>query len=103
MKHQKWYEKNTVSLAGKVAVVTGGNSGIGFCAARGFLFLGATVVLACRNEHRARGAAGKLKKEFPTAAIETAQLDLASIPVRSQILTEITSEGISSSFSSKSS
>lgn len=78
MKHQKWYEKNTASLAGKVAVITGGNSGIGFCAARGFLFLGATVVLACRNEHRASGAAEKLKKEFPTAVVETALLDLAS-------------------------
>lgn len=78
MKHQKWYEKNTVSLAGRVAVITGGNSGIGFCAARGFLSLGATVVLACRNEHRARGAADKLKKEFPTAVVETALLDLAS-------------------------
>ena len=78
MKHQKWYEKNTAALSGKIAVVTGGNSGIGFSAARGFLYLGATVVLACRNEQRARIAQEKLQREFPTSTVETAPLDLAS-------------------------
>ena len=55
-----------------------GNSGIGFAAARGFLFLGATVVLACRSEQRARIAQQMLQREFPTATVKTAPLDLAS-------------------------
>ena len=78
MRYEKWYEKNTASLVGKVAVVTGGNSGIGFCAARGFLHLGAKVVLACRNEARAAAARERLLADFPLATVETAMLDLAN-------------------------
>ena len=77
MRYEKWYGKNTASLGGKVAVVTGGNSGIGFCAARGFLHLGARVVLACRNEARAAAAREQLLGEFPQGVVETASLDLA--------------------------
>jgi len=77
MRYEKWYRKNTACLAGKIAVVTGGNSGIGFCAARGFLHLGATVVLACRNAARAAAAREKLLVEFPSGVVETASLDLA--------------------------
>lgn len=77
MRYEKWYKKNTASLVGKVAVVTGGNSGIGFCAASGFLYLGAWVVLACRNEARAAAAREQLLAKFPLAVVETAMLDLA--------------------------
>ena len=41
--------------SGKVAVVTGGNTGIGYETAKGLALLGAHVILACRNEERARG------------------------------------------------
>ncbi len=45
------------TMSGKVAVITGGNSGIGRAAAEGLGRLGAHVVLACRNETKAVQAA----------------------------------------------
>ncbi len=77
MKHRKWYQKNVATLQGRVAVITGGNSGIGFFSARGFLFLGATVVLACRNAARAAAARERLLAEFPSGRVEVMLLDLA--------------------------
>lgn len=78
MKYQEWYQKNTEDLTGKVAVVTGGNSGIGFEAARGLLSLGAEVVLACRSAVRALAARERLLQEMPGGTVRIAMLDLAS-------------------------
>ena len=73
-----WRNTHLSSLAGKTAVVTGGNSGIGFEAARGLLALGARVILACRSRERAEAAAEQLLGEFPAAALEIALVDLSS-------------------------
>ena len=43
-----------VDQSGRVAVVTGGNTGIGYETAKGLAVLGAHVIIACRNEERAR-------------------------------------------------
>ena len=51
-------EKIDQDLSGKVFVVTGANSGIGFEAARNFAARGARVVLICRSEER--GGAARL-------------------------------------------
>ncbi|CAE6475217.1 unnamed protein product [Rhizoctonia solani] len=45
-----------VDLRGKLAIVTGANSGIGFETARALAAMGAHVVLACRNELRGQEA-----------------------------------------------
>jgi 2-deoxy-D-gluconate 3-dehydrogenase len=50
-------------LAGKVAVVTGGNGGIGLGMARGIAQCGALVVIAGRNAEKSREAAHELRKE----------------------------------------
>ena len=42
-----------VDLAGKVAVVTGGNTGIGYEVAKGLARLGAHTFIACRSKERA--------------------------------------------------
>jgi 2-deoxy-D-gluconate 3-dehydrogenase len=47
-------------LTGKVAVVTGGNGGIGLGMAKGLAAAGAKVVLAGRNEEKAKRALGEL-------------------------------------------
>lgn len=61
-------------LTGRRAVVTGGNSGIGFHAAKALAEHGAQVTIACRSEERAREAASAL----PTG-VEVGVLDLASL------------------------
>ena len=53
-------------LSGQSAVVTGGGSGIGFAIARELSALGASVVIAGRNEVRLTEAIGKLTQERPT-------------------------------------
>ncbi len=60
---------------GRVAVVTGANSGIGVEIARGLAGLGATVVLACRNADAAR----QVQAVLPDARTEFAELDLADL------------------------
>jgi 2-deoxy-D-gluconate 3-dehydrogenase len=48
-------------LTGRVAIVTGGNGGIGFGMARGLARAGARVVVAARNEKKSRAAVRELK------------------------------------------
>jgi 2-dehydro-3-deoxy-D-gluconate 5-dehydrogenase len=47
-------------LTGRVAVVTGGNGGIGFGMAGGLVAAGATVVIAARNAEKAEAAVAEL-------------------------------------------
>ena len=49
------------ALAGQVAVVTGGNGGIGLGMARGLARAGARVVVAARDEEKSRTAVAELK------------------------------------------
>ena len=51
------------NLNGKVAVITGGNGGIGLGMARGLAKAGALVVIAGRNADKSRESAHELRKE----------------------------------------
>jgi len=50
-------------LSGKVAVVTGGNGGIGLGISRGFAQAGARVVLAARNDEKSHRALRQLEQD----------------------------------------
>ena len=52
---------NLFDLGGKVAVVTGGNGGIGLGMARGLAQAGASVVIAARNAEKSAGAVAELE------------------------------------------
>ena len=43
----------TVDLSGKVIVVTGGNSGIGYATSKALAIMGAHTIIACRSRERA--------------------------------------------------
>jgi NAD(P)-dependent dehydrogenase (short-subunit alcohol dehydrogenase family) len=74
-----WNANDIPDLTGRIAVVTGANSGIGFETARQLAMHGARTVLACRDEKRAAEAADRIRAGFPAAAIECYPLDLASL------------------------
>jgi NAD(P)-dependent dehydrogenase (short-subunit alcohol dehydrogenase family) len=63
---------------GRVAVVTGGNTGLGFETARMLAGAGAAVVLACRDLDRAADAAARIRQRQPDAELSLVRLDLAA-------------------------
>ncbi|HKO18276.1 MAG TPA: SDR family NAD(P)-dependent oxidoreductase, partial [Acidobacteriaceae bacterium] len=67
------------SQAGRRAIVTGANSGIGYYAALELAGKGAHVLLACRDRLRGDAALLRLRAAVPNASAEVAQLDLASL------------------------
>jgi len=70
-----------VDLKGKVALVTGANTGIGYITCREIAKMGAHVFMACRSKERAEEAIQKLKAEIPGANlnVEFIPLDLNSL------------------------
>ncbi len=75
---QNWTTDNIPDLTGKVTIVTGGNSGIGYEAAKEFARKGAQTILACRNIDKAKMALDEIQTEIPNAPAEIMLLDLAS-------------------------
>ncbi len=64
---------------GKLAVVTGANSGIGFGITRRLATAGAEVILAVRNLEKGQQAVKKLRAENPNARLTLEQIDLADL------------------------
>ena len=74
---ENWTKHNIPDLTGKVIIITGGNSGIGFEAAKEFARKGAQTILACRNMDKAETALAQIKEEIPNAATKVMHLDLS--------------------------
>ncbi|WP_075735286.1 oxidoreductase, partial [Streptomyces acidiscabies] len=74
-----WSTGEIPDQEGRVAVVTGANSGLGYIAARELARKGAYVVLACRSETRGKAAAERLRGEVPGAEAEVRLLDLGDL------------------------
>ncbi|HWC87770.1 MAG TPA: oxidoreductase [Solirubrobacteraceae bacterium] len=75
----KWTADDIPEQTGRVAVVTGANSGLGFVTARELARAGATVVLACRSTGKGEEAAETIRAAVPGARAEVRQLDLADL------------------------
>ena len=76
---EKWTAADIPDQAGRTAVVTGANSGLGRVAAQGLAAAGADVVLACRNTEKGEAAASSIRAAAPTATVTVEALDLASL------------------------
>jgi NAD(P)-dependent dehydrogenase (short-subunit alcohol dehydrogenase family) len=74
----RWSAADIPAQTGRVAVVTGANSGLGMVTARELARAGALVVLACRDPERGASAVAAIRAEVPTASLDLRQLDLAS-------------------------
>lgn len=75
----RWDVHDIPDQGGRVAIVTGANSGIGFETAATLAEHGATVVLACRNQSRARRAARQIGAWASDSPVEIVSLDLADL------------------------
>ena len=74
-----WSTEDIPDLDGEVAVVTGANSGLGRASAMALAGAGAHVVMAARNQERARAAHEEILVAHPDASLEVVELDLASL------------------------
>jgi len=77
--HKHWTENNIPDQHGKLAVVTGANSGLGFYTSRELASKGAQVVMACRTLEKGQAAADLIRKDLPGASLQVMALDLADL------------------------
>ena len=75
----KWTTADIPDQSGRVAVVTGANSGLGLIDARELARAGARVVMACRNVGKGEEAAGAVRGSVPGADVAVVALDLADL------------------------
>lgn len=75
----RWTAEQLPDLSGRTAAVTGANSGIGCHTAFELARHGAHVILACRDVERGKQAADRIRSRVPTADLEVAELNLASM------------------------
>ncbi len=68
-----------MSMQGKVVVITGSNTGIGFETAVGVAAMEATTVLACRNQAKAEAAAKEVVRRTWNDDVHVVPLDLADL------------------------
>ena len=76
---KKWTEADMPDMSGRVAIVTGANSGIGFDTARALAEKGAGVLLACRSLEKAGAAAADIRAKNPAGPVAVLPLDLADL------------------------
>ena len=74
-----WTTADIPDLAGRRAIVTGANAGLGLEIAHGLAAHGADVTLACRNTAKAETAAAQIRSRTPGASVEVRALDLADL------------------------
>jgi len=79
---RKWTVEDIPPQTGRVAVVTGGNRGLGLEIVEALAGAGAHVVIATRDAAKAEEAAARVRRQIPDAKVEAIALDqsdLASI------------------------
>ena len=75
----KWTDADVPDQTGRVAIVTGSNTGLGYDTARVLAAHGAKVVLAVRDTEKGNAAAAKIIGTSPRADVTVQALDLGSL------------------------
>jgi NAD(P)-dependent dehydrogenase (short-subunit alcohol dehydrogenase family) len=80
-------------LSGRLAVVTGSNSGLGFGLARRLSAAGADVVMAIRNRAKGEAAIDEIRATVPNAKLTIKPLDLSSLAGVAALGEELNADG----------
>jgi NAD(P)-dependent dehydrogenase (short-subunit alcohol dehydrogenase family) len=80
-------------LSGKLAVVTGANSGLGLGLATRLSAAGADVIMAIRNRAKGEAAVEQIRATVPHAKLTIKSLDLSSLASVKALGEELTAEG----------
>ncbi|KLO31980.1 SDR family oxidoreductase [Mycobacterium haemophilum] len=80
-------------LSGKLAIVTGANSGLGFGLARRLSAAGADVVMAIRNRAKGEAAIKEIHAGVPDAKLAIKSLDLSSLAAVAALGEQLNAEG----------
>lgn len=75
----KWNLSDLPDLTGHTVIVTGANSGLGFCTTEALAASGAKVTMAVRDLVKGQVAADKIRATTPAAKVDLATLDLADL------------------------
>ena len=73
------YRPLDVDLSGRVALVTGANSGMSKETARELARMGAEVILGCRSTQRGEAARTQITESTGTTAVSVMAIDLSSL------------------------
>ena len=79
MSKVKWDANNIADQSGKIAIVTGASSGIGYETARVLANKSAKVIIAVRNPQKGESALEKIKAENAKADVSVMIVDLADL------------------------
>jgi len=74
-----WTLDNIPDLTGKIIIVTGGNSGLGYESVKAFAMKGADVIMASRSMEKGQEARKEILKDVPRGEIKVMQLDLGDL------------------------
>jgi NAD(P)-dependent dehydrogenase (short-subunit alcohol dehydrogenase family) len=80
-------------LSGRLVVVTGANSGLGFGMARRLARAGADVTMAIRNQAKGEAAIAEIRESVPDAKLTIKKVDLASLKSIAALGDELNAEG----------
>ena len=80
-------------LSGRLAVVTGSNSGLGLGLTTRLAAAGADVIMAIRNRTKGEAAVEQIRATVPNAKLTIKQLDLASLASVKALGEELNAEG----------
>jgi NAD(P)-dependent dehydrogenase (short-subunit alcohol dehydrogenase family) len=75
----KWTVADVPDQRGRLAIVTGANSGLGLVTARDLARAGADVIMTSRDPDKGTAAAAKIRSAVPDASLEVSHLDLADL------------------------
>ncbi len=87
-----WSETDIPDQVGRVAIVTGGNGGLGLETVRQLGRKGAHVIMAARNMSKATKAAAEIRPDVSDSLLEVRNLDLSSMASIEEFATGVTSE-----------